>query len=114
MDDMDETTIFTKTCQDIRKCIAWGMEISWVVVVVVGLKFCGGGIQGAIDNWHSQRQVDACHAPASTKSYYADPIIKECGMRLDGALRGSSMACATILALPEFEKVRHCWETKSR
>lgn len=51
-----------------------------------------------------------CTRPLIAVRYWADPVTKECGLRLDGAIQGSHEYCPAILALPAFEKVRHCWD----
>lgn len=109
---MDEELI--RTCRDIRGFIEDIRFYTTLLVVVVALGLalasCGEAIRAYLDVKHQTEMLERCAGPMTIPDYWADPVTKMCGLRLDGALHGSREACPAILALPAFEKMRHCWD----
>lgn len=61
-----------------------------------------------------QEDRERCRALVTTSSHFADPVTKTCGVRVRRAMKGvreedALTPCPAILALPEFEAIRHCW-----
>lgn len=63
----------------------------------------------------------SCTTAIQTQMHFADPVTKKCGLRTSSSLGPGRpplvttmevQQCQVILALPQFDPIRHCWSKK--